>query len=89
MGWFTTTYNKGEDKDNMGYGDINNDYKDELNINISQKNLEILSDKEVQLQKIKGYWYGKEYKWETQIMENDDDNNEPLHSLDKIDQLDY
>ena len=84
LGWFKNTYVE-DNKSRISIDDIQNDYKNEFNINISKSDLrQKLINENLEVVKIKGYFYVKQYKRDEKIMDDaenydgDDSKNNPL-----------
>ena len=72
LGWFNNSYIV-NDISKLSIDDIQNDYKNEFNINISKSDLrKKLTDEGLNVIATKGYYYVKGYKREEKIKEEDD-----------------
>ena len=80
LGWFKTTYIE-NDSNKLIIDDLQTDYQNEFNINISKKDLRgKLSMEGLNVVANKGYYYIKGFKREEKV--RDDDNDEPKSALD-------
>jgi len=83
LGWFNNSYIV-NDISKLSIDDIQNDYKNEFNINISKSDLrKKLTDEGLNVVKVKGFFYVKGYKREEKIKEDEDNDDEELKEQDQ------
>jgi len=75
LDWFLKSY-KVNDKSKISLDEIQNDYKDEFNINISKSDLKRkLTDEKIEVVAVKGYYYAKGYKREEREKEEPEEKS--------------
>ena len=80
LDWFLKSY-KENDKSKISLDEIQSDYKDEFNINISKSDLKRkLTDEALEVVKVKGFYYVKGYKREEREREEEEEEEEEKKS---------